>query len=137
MPSHLQAIVTRFASSRTPYLHVRTARRTPFGWVLILVVGLLTLASCASNTIDETSGSPAVCDVHQVKLRRETVPIVYGLIIPSAAYRAAEPRDFPHANRESWGGCCVDDELTHALVMYCPECRKAEAAFLATHPSDR
>lgn len=97
---------------------------------VILFLLPLSLAACASVS-DETAYFPAMCEVHQVRLQRDTVPIVYGLIIPDARDREASTR-FPYANRDSLGGCVITpDSPTRAKVLYCPDCRKGESEFAA------
>jgi hypothetical protein len=96
----------------------------------ILLVAPLSLASCGS-TMDLTAYAPRTCEVHHAELKRDTVPIHYGLMVPDARSREAR-KAFPRANREVWSGCAHGfDSPRRARVLYCPDCRKVESAFAA------
>jgi hypothetical protein len=67
------------------------------------------------------------------------VPIVYGLLLefsnPSPylkAASAAREAKFPHAERWSWGGCCVADARTKRIYI-CAECERAEKEWEVAH----
>ena len=99
--------------------------------LLRAVLLLLPLSLAACTIVDETAQTPTTCDVHHVAMKRDTVPIAYGDRVFDPRYAAAAERGFPYANLESRRGCVVEsDSPTHARVLYCPECRKAEAAFV-------
>jgi hypothetical protein len=67
-----------------------------------------------------------VCEVHQVKLQKDVVPISYGLMSsPDFQYLNAQKNLFPHS-RQKFNGGCVIDEYRYAEVLYCEQCRKAE-----------
>jgi hypothetical protein len=66
-----------------------------------------------------------ICPVHALPLQEDTVPIVYGLIIPPKSEMNARRDRFPYANSEYLGGCVARDPR-RARVLFCPECRKAE-----------
>ncbi|MFI5381701.1 MAG: hypothetical protein ACHRHE_20585 [Tepidisphaerales bacterium] len=55
------------------------------------------------------------------------VPIEYGYMRFSKAYRELSITTFPNSARFCVGGCCVDaDSPRHEWVWYCPACRYAE-----------
>lgn len=67
------------------------------------------------------------CSVHKVRLLESEVPVRYGLIVFSQAYRRAERR-FPNSRSFVLGGCVVlPDNTKTSVVRYCPQCREAEA----------
>lgn len=73
----------------------------------------------------------AVCEVHNLTLEAGRVPIRYGLIRPASTEIDARQTQFPHARSFHLGGCEVTSiSPRHARVSYCPECRKAEAAWM-------
>ena len=68
------------------------------------------------------------CDIHMERLRRDVVPVRYGLIMLSKDEVQAFIR-FPHAKREVLGGCLVSSRRTKE-VWYCTKCREAEDKWL-------
>jgi len=62
--------------------------------------------------------------------------VVYDFPRSSDGYVEARRNQFPHANSVDFGGCMLGDEQT-AKVAYCPECRKAEAAWRAVAKEER
>ena len=73
------------------------------------------------------------CDVHGERLHPDTVPVRYGLIIPSENYREAS-KDFPNANTWSPGGCCSFPGAPRTeKVLYCKACRKAKAEWIESN----
>jgi hypothetical protein len=100
-------------------------------------VGVTPLRAAHKETADYTVGATAICEVHHIPMVRTTVPIAYGLIMPTAqaeARYAASTNAFPHAETYVCGGCCVYDESPQKAVIYvCPECTKAAKEWDATH----
>jgi hypothetical protein len=68
------------------------------------------------------------CPVHACGLEVEAVPVVYGLVRWGGDYITAEKERFPLANAVVLGGCFVGSQRTE-LIVFCPECRKALAAW--------
>jgi len=68
-----------------------------------------------------------VCNVHHIKLEREEVPIIYGLIIPPTNSPPAEieRKSFPFRHRESaWGGC-IPYTIKTTKISVCAQCSAA------------
>ena len=63
-----------------------------------------------------------LCPVHDLPLRAEEVPIVYGLIHFPEGYVHARDERFPFANEVAYGGCCIGPRQT-ATVFCCDACR--------------
>ncbi|HVF48728.1 MAG TPA: energy transducer TonB [Pyrinomonadaceae bacterium] len=81
------------------------------------------------DTVDHTptDAENKTCEVHQIKLERDKVGILYGLRMLEAEPDDAPQRLFPNASTEVEGGCVItDDSPKYALVLYCRECRKAK-----------
>jgi hypothetical protein len=90
------------------------------------------------------------CSLHHEKLRKDVVPVSYGLIYMDAARRDAKRSLFPHASTVVHGGCVATPPLVKQLriftpggpdnppaikdlhfpakriVLYCPACREAQ-----------
>jgi Carboxypeptidase regulatory-like domain len=62
------------------------------------------------------------CEVHRKRLRLDTAPISYGLVIRDFG---VVNKYFPNSNRVAYGGCVVDC-YKKAEVLYCQSCRVAE-----------
>jgi hypothetical protein len=107
-----------------------------FSRLRLLGFYLVTLCcSCnsASDLADVDATTPGkICEVHNIPLQEDVVPIRYGLIRPTAAEIEACRKLFPHAASWYQGGCVVK-KATGARVSFCPKCRKAEAAWQANH----
>gem|GEM_PF-3194884 len=73
------------------------------------------------------------CKVHERPLERDTVPVRIGLIRFRAEYREAARVSFPHASNFVLGGCRIGS-ATEKEVLFCPECREAEAKWREDHP---
>lgn len=73
-----------------------------------------------------------VCEVHEVPLKVDVVPIRYGLIEFNRKYRKISQKLFPNAN-DWWGGGCMLLPFTKAEVTYCEKCRVAKLAWLEKH----
>jgi hypothetical protein len=105
-------------------------------WVLLLLVALvLAYALTSGESLDATEPG-GMCELHGRPLVEDVLRIEYGLIKPSAEWREARQEQFPHARSRYLGGC-VEKPVTRARVSYCPECRRAEANWRATHPRQR
>jgi hypothetical protein len=109
-------------------------------------VGALVLAAAAvafgleggcdapdEKTVRDATGTATVCEVHGVPLREDVVAVSFGKPAYYPESEEARRKEFPHARTSCHGGCMVQ-EPTRARVRYCPECRKAEAAWRAHNP---
>lgn len=78
------------------------------------------------------------CEVHAELLKKDKVPIYYGLrlVIYSDDYLETERRQFPHANEDMHGGC-VDEDAKYAEVLYCQKCREAKRQLRNDQPSQK
>lgn len=72
------------------------------------------------------SGDKKTCELHQVTMGEDIVPMRYGLIrfLPEEA--KARMAKFPNANTTQMGGCVVRP-TAWAQVRFCSRCREAEA----------
>lgn len=76
---------------------------------------------------------PKRCKVHDRPLEQDTVPVRYGLIRFREEYRKAAGNSFPHAKKFVMGGCRVGPPR-ESEVLFCPECRDAEAKWHEENP---
>lgn len=77
---------------------------------------------------------PKRCNVHARWLRRDVVPIVYGLLVHPKGYAEAWQTEFANANSYVSGGCVVmPNSPKTATVFYCPACRDAEQKWNDEH----
>jgi hypothetical protein len=90
----------------------------------------LPLVSPLKKSIGKAAGS--VCEVHDVLLKGDIVPLGYGLVLPRPVCKRAKNRLFPHSNSYVMGGCVVQPENA-AEVLYCRKCRQVEAHWLNAH----
>ena len=81
-----------------------------------------------------------ICPVHHVRLKRQRLGIVYGLVAddPCGSMERlwTEVKYFPYANSEIYGGCVIEpDSPRNKEVLYCPKCREVEKTWpcLETH----
>ena len=68
-----------------------------------------------------------ICPLHNIPLRRDTVPVIYGLFrfdTEQKTEHQAHQKLFPKSGFFVFGGCSFDDkaELTYD-IMYCDVCR--------------
>jgi hypothetical protein len=75
------------------------------------------------------SGDVAICEVHHVKMERQTVPIHYGLWNYPDGYLEAKAIYFPHGWEYVNGGCFVQKQKEMQIYV-CPQCKKANNAFM-------
>lgn len=82
--------------------------------------------------------SQAVCPLHNIHLKLDTVIIVVRKEEPDSAYLAFQRTNFPMAQDTffllQW---FQDDEhknLTHAQIWYCPACREAKRKYQNRQP---
>lgn len=93
---------------------------------LLLYIGVLCAATTVSLSWYYLGLPPKRCGVHGKWLRRDTVPVVYGLIVHPPGYAEACETNFPNANSYVAGGCTVfPGAAKTARVRYCPDCRAA------------
>lgn len=94
---------------------------------LLLLAAVSLLASCGTKVPDYTVGRSEICAVHQVKMTRTSVPIMYGLPLwneKTTARSKASAKLFPHAGDSLEGGCLVDSRNPkQAMVFVCPDCQ--------------
>jgi uncharacterized protein (TIGR03067 family) len=69
-----------------------------------------------------------VCPAHNAPLQDDMIRITYGLVKLTKEERDAHQDLFPRA-RSDYNQGCVVGESKWARVSFCPECRKAEAAW--------
>jgi hypothetical protein len=107
------------------------------------IFGLLILSVALSNfPVSEVSGGghPKSCPVHHLRLKKEKLEIVYGLVVDpcgSSERIASAAKNFPYANSVIYGGCVVEsDSPTYKEVLYCERCREVEKSWpcLETEP---
>lgn len=79
------------------------------------------------------------CHLHQVKMEKKQVPIIYGLVRPDdqeiLMYKK-EPLLFPHAKDYVLGGCSIQWKKSQKLFE-CSQCRKAKENWLEEHPKSK
>jgi hypothetical protein len=78
-----------------------------------------------------------VCEVHQIKMERKKVPILYGLFRESPGEPAAQVNHelFPHRHDVVLGGCVVERDSPKTDRIYvCRQCRDAYARWKAENP---
>jgi hypothetical protein len=71
--------------------------------------------------------SEKTCNVHGTILRRQKVPLQYGLPVPDPDLWEARAKLFPNAKSFLLGGCCVGSSGFETEDWVCADCRKAEA----------
>ena len=72
------------------------------------------------------------CQLHERELEPGTASVSYGLVRYKPEYRLALNALFQNALTGVLGGCCIDDTSpSEVSVMYCPDCRSAEAEWRA------
>ncbi|HEY0075161.1 MAG TPA: hypothetical protein VGB77_13770 [Abditibacteriaceae bacterium] len=87
-------------------------------------------------TSKETT-SITVCEVHEMKLQKDVVPISYGLFAPpDLNYVKAMSTLFPHSSQIFKGGCVVEKQR-YAEVLYCTQCREAEEVWSKTNANQK
>ena len=91
---------------------------------------VLDFASFERELSRKPMGDPGPCDVHETPHRKDTVRVVYGLLVAPPRYAEARRRLFPNA-RTFWPGGCVStpDSRPTQTVYFCRECRQALAAW--------
>ena len=107
------------------------------------VYGLFFQLAPTEPVLDKT-GPGKMCPIHGTPLKEGIVPITHGYPMwfydekLRAIYykeREAKESQCPCAN-STWysGGCGAPTDFpTRAIISYCPDCRRAEAAWKATH----
>jgi hypothetical protein len=78
------------------------------------------LPPAAEDPVDLVPYMPTLCEVHQIEMKIDVVPIRYGEL-------AAEPRlqQFPNGARWAPGGCrMLGDSPKSARIRICPECER-------------
>lgn len=67
------------------------------------------------------------CEIHDEVLKKDKLPITYGLTYIGEEYRTARRELFPHSNSYLLGGCVFGESGDSEDVLYCEHCRKAES----------
>lgn len=100
--------------------------------LIVALLVALTIGACwrASRLVlIDVSQPGSRCEVHDLPRQEAIVSITYGLIRWTDVEMAARKNQFPHAWSTYCGGCVNNGLTWGARVSYCPECRKAEAAW--------
>src|SRR5690606_32981421 len=91
------------------------------------------LLAFAAGKKRRLSMAKKICEVHNVPMKRGTVPIRYGLGPAPPGWGGTREKEFPNANSYIMGGCLVDvDNPETDRVTYCPVCRAAENEYIAS-----
>lgn len=88
----------------------------------------VSIYSRSSDSLQNHMQVTAICPVHQVALKEEDVPFLYGLIRHSGAFIAARKIGFPLSNFTLSGGCMVGERLIRKTA-FCRPCRKSHVAW--------
>jgi hypothetical protein len=89
--------------------------------------GSVTSSQVVDKTVDDQT---RFCPIHNVKLTKSLVRIIYGLPGPNLVQEAKINKDlFPYAKVPILGGCIVREEEYHK-VWICRECCKAREVWL-------
>jgi len=73
---------------------------------------------------------PRWCQIHEVVLKKDLVPIHYGLPGIPCGYLEARSNRFPHANDHDPGGCSLTTfSPRSAVVLYCLACRREKTSW--------
>lgn len=78
----------------------------------------------------------AICRVHQKKMERKEVPIIYGLVgrRPGDPSHEEETKLFPFRREVAHGGCIVMPGRDKEMVFVCPGCQAAHAEWAVKNP---
>ena len=80
-------------------------------------------------------GRGPMCEVHHVKMKQESIPVVYGLPVRDEETQRmweAERLYFPNAKNIKLGGCIVSDNSPDSAVTWeCHLCRRARNEWLS------
>ncbi|MEW6130997.1 MAG: hypothetical protein AB1757_28460 [Acidobacteriota bacterium] len=83
---------------------------------------------------DERARIGARCEIHNQTMKLGIARINYGMPVYDKAFMNAEKTSFPNSNLSVLGGCVItDNSPTHAEVVYCDACRKAEKVWRKEH----
>lgn len=105
---------------------------------LPFAAGIACLASCSSLTRVEVAKVPQVCEIHKVPMKEIPMPTngykgidENGPHAETIPYDNASEKHFPHVGL-NLPSCCG----SHGGDLYwiCPECVKAETAWIRRHP---
>jgi len=88
---------------------------------------------------DDTAGKSDICPKHHVQMKKESLPISYGIAVPRPAVPAEiAEKLFPFARQEKSGGCSITPATPmSALVYVCPKCLAEKKRWIASHPNTR
>ena len=96
---------------------------------LLLIAVSVSFSSCRTVPMQEES----ICAVHQIQMKKQTLPINYGLIDMFHPFYTARHELFPNDERYLQGGCVVEvDAPTEKEVYVCPKCTQAQLVYWKT-----
>jgi hypothetical protein len=85
---------------------------------------------------------PALCEIHQTRMRPMSVPINYGRYsFPDEPFYSLQPEEFelktfPHRRRTSTGGGDVGIIRQTRVIFFCSECENAFQKHIKTRPAE-
>ncbi len=104
--------------------------------ILMIVVSCATLRDPPMSEFARAQ-TMGICHVHHVKMKRKSVPVVYGLIHGNVlGPMEVRLNRFPHAQEWGGGGCVIMNGKYRVKqwLYVCPECQKAEQEWLNENP---
>lgn len=94
----------------------------------------------------EAAEKAGVCHVHEARMAKLSVPIIYGLVGVPDEKRGlnAQATRFPFARHAVYGGCVFMESVSSpetssprfADLMICPHCESAKAGWVRAHPTN-
>jgi hypothetical protein len=139
----------RFAPASTParivrltFVYAELQRKDPPRVLILpyhieLPVAFAPFRDTVSYVPEDFARTGRRCEVHKISLRRDKVPIMYGLVGFKFGYLRARKALFPHSAEVAYGGCVIDDSSPKfAEVIYCSKCRAAEKRWSKVHRMD-
>jgi hypothetical protein len=112
--------------------------------LLSIVMALLMLSIPPPQLSAQEKANEQRCEVHGEVLKRDRVPIFYGLVMQPLDYEKDRQKSFPNANTSVYGGCVVEFDSNnqqtspqHADVLYCQRCREAAARWWEEYSAKR
>ena len=103
--------------------------------VLPLVIALLVMPSISCVRFMGRHQTDAECSVHNIRLKKDTVRIYYGLPPrPTDEYISSTKRKFPNAGGPVNGGCIVNPFFRWARIKSCSKCTAVRSKWLETNP---
>jgi len=78
----------------------------------------------------------SICPLHEVQMKREAVPIQYGLPLYPEGFHTARKTKFPNATPYTEGGCVMGANRT-TRVFRCEQCIQEQQIWDTAHPQTR